>query len=153
MRILFILGWILLGLAFFAGAADVVPRTLTRSGGGIVSAHDLWYALSPETFLVAEIRIQRLFGDWIWDLVILTILKLPAWLLVGGPGAALMFFSPNRSPHSREEIAQVNESYALYDELTKRAMEENPPGEEHGPRDILPENPIDDDEIINDNKP
>ena len=154
MRMFFYIGLILLGLGFFAAATENASHALPGIPRSfVVPAHDLWYALSPETFLVAEIRIQRLFGDWIWDLVILTILKLPAWLLVGGPGAALMFFSPNRSPHSREEIAQVNESYALYDELTKRAMEENPPGEEHGPRDILPENPIDDDEIINDNKP
>jgi hypothetical protein len=59
-----------------------------------------------------------------------------------------VFFSAKPTPHIREEIDQVNESFALYYELTKRAIEENPPGEEHGPHDILPEHPIEDDQII-----
>ena len=36
------------------------------------------------------------------------------------------------------------ENLELYDHLTKLAREENPPGEEHGPQDILPESLYDD---------
>ncbi len=51
----------------------------------------------------------------------------------------LTSFKPNRDPDSTEEMAKVMESLELYDHLTKLAREENPPGEEHGPQDILPE--------------
>ena len=149
MRLFLYIGLVFLGLGFLAAAAEIALHALPGiQRSFVVPAYDLWYALSPETMLITEIRVQRLFGDWLWDLVILTILKFPAWLIVGGPGAALVFFGANRRPQSREEIEQVNESYALYYELTKRALEENPPGEEHGPHDILPENPIEDDQII-----
>jgi hypothetical protein len=89
-----------------------------------------------------------LLGPWAWDPVILTFLKLPAWLIFGAPGVILLtLFKPNRDPKSIEEMAKVMESFELYDHLTKLAKEENPLGEEHGPQDILPENPYHDDEI------
>ena len=149
MRLLFYIGVLLIGCSFMLAAAETAWHSMPGSVRGfIVSAHDLWYALSPSSLIISEIRVERLLGSWVWDPVILTFLKLPAWLIFGGPGVILLTsFRPNRDPKSIEEMAKVMESFELYDHLTKLAKEENPPGEEHGPQDILPENPYNDDEL------
>ena len=106
----------------------------------IVSAYDLWYTLSPSSLIIFEIRVERILGFWVWDPLIVTILQLPAWLIFGAPGVVLLtFFRPNRDPKSIEDMAKIMESYELYDHLTSQARKENPPGEEHGPQDILPD--------------
>ena len=143
MRMLFYIGVLLIGCAFMLAAAEAawygMPGSVRRL---IVSAYDLWYTLSPSSLIILEIRVERLLGLWVWDPLILTILKLPAWLIFGAPGVILLtFFRQNQDPKSIEDMARVMESYELYDHLTKLAKEENPPGEEHGPQDILPEDP------------
>ena len=149
MRLLFYIGVLLIGCGFMLAAAETAWHSMPGSVRGIiVPAHDLWYALSPSSFIISEIRVERLLGSWVWDPVILTFLKLPAWLILGAPGVILLTsFRPNRDPKSIEEMAKVMESFELYDHLTKLAKEENPPGEEHGPQDILPKDPCHDDEI------
>ena len=59
----------------------------------------------------------------------------------------LISFRPHRDPKSIEDMSKVMESFELYDHLTKLAKEENPPGEEHGPHDILPESAYQADEL------
>jgi hypothetical protein len=142
----FYIGVLLIGCGFMLAAAETAWHSMPGSVHGlIVPAHDLWYTLWPRSLIISEIRVERMFGDWAWDPVILTFLKLPAWLIFGAPGVALLItFRPNRNPNSAEEMAMVMESLELYDHLTKLAREENPPGEEHGPQDILPESPYDD---------
>jgi hypothetical protein len=142
----FYIGVLLIGCGFMLAAAETAWHSMPGSVHGlIVPAHDLWYTLWPRSLIISEIRVERMFGAWAWDPVILTFLKLPAWLIFGAPGVALLItFRPNRNPNSAEEMAMVMESLELYDHLTKLAREENPPGEEHGPQDILPESPYDD---------
>ncbi|MBT3307698.1 MAG: hypothetical protein HN377_14615 [Alphaproteobacteria bacterium] len=123
MRILFILGWILLGLAFFAGAADVVPRTLTRSGGGIVSAHDLWYAVSPGKLVVAQIHVERL-SPALWNPILTGVLSLPLWFLLGLPGLSFAWFlRPHKqmTPQQEEDLRRQQEHFELYDKLVDEA--------------------------------
>ena len=141
MRMLFYLGLVLLGLAFILAAAENaahaipgVERTL------ILPAIELWRALSPEGPLLFELRATRLLGDWIWDPVLVNLLKLPAWLIAGLPGAALVYFNRHRrSDITDDDMRGAEESHDLYQELTRMAKEELPPGEEHGYQDILPE--------------
>jgi len=155
MRMFFYIGLALLALSFFAAASENAahavagtPRTF------ILPAHDLWYALWPKSLIIFEIKVQRLFGAWAWDQMMLTVLKLPAWLLLGGPGVALVvFFRPNRHLNNHEEIAEVERHYEFFDQLALQARLENPPGEEHGPQDIMPEHPVDDDETIHTGTP
>lgn len=141
MRLIFCIGLLLIVCAFFLAAAEAAWYGMPGSVPGlIVSAYDLWYTLSPSSLIIFEIRVERMLGFWVWDPVLVTIMELPAWLIFGTPGVILLiFFRPNRDPKSIEDMAKVMESYELYDHLTKLAREENPPGEEHGPRDILPD--------------
>ena len=154
MRLLFYIGLLLIVFAFFLAAAEAAWYGMPGSVRSlIVSAYDLWYTLSPSSLIIFEIRVERVLGSWVWDLLMITILKLPAWLIFGAPGVILLtIFRPNRDPKSIEDMAKVMESYELYDHLTKLAREENPPGEEHGPQDILPDFTCQDQELDNDEK-
>lgn len=153
MRMLFYIGLMVLVLAFFGAAVETAFHGLPGARRGIiVPAYDLWYTFSPTTLLILEIRVSTLFGQWLWDPVLLTLLKLPAWLLTGIPGIGLIMLSRRnrRVPglDAEEEKRAVNESFHLFNDLTRQAKAENPPGENHGPQDIMPENPIGEDEII-----
>jgi len=127
MKVLFYLGWVLLALAFTAGAAQVVPRALPGgTSGGVVSAYELWYAAWPGTLITTQIKIERLLHPWLWDPALVTLLKLPAWLLLGLPGAMLTWFlRPQRglSEAEREDLRKQEESLLLYDRLAREARE------------------------------
>lgn len=146
MRLFFFLGLSLLGLAFFASAAEVVSHAMPGDKRDfIVPAYDLWYALWPKSLLITEIRVVRI-APWLWDPVLVTLLKLPGWAIFGIPGGMLAWFArPNRGATDPDEIDEVLASFDLYDELTREAAKVNPPDEEHGPTDIHPDDtPIDD---------
>jgi len=147
MRIFFYIGLILLALGFLAAASETAAYTMPGTVRTFFfPAHDLWYSLWPESLLIFELKVQRLLGAWAWDPVMVTLLKLPAWLILGGPGIALLLqFRPKRNQADREEIDEVENHYEFFDQLAKQARAENPPGEEHGPQDIMPEHPIGDD--------
>lgn len=127
MRVFFYLGWVLLVLAFAAGAAQVVPRSLPGgASGSIVSAYELWYAAWPGSLVVAQIRVEKLLAPWVWDPVLVTLLKLPAWLLFGLPGGLLTWFlRPHRemSAAELEDLKKQEESLLLYDRLAQEARE------------------------------
>ena len=105
MRIFYYLGCMLLLLGFASGAAEVVPRTFTRGGGGgFVSAYDLLYAAWPGKLVVFQIHVERL-SSALWDPILIGLLALPAWLLLGLPGGALAWFQrPNKVMSS--EVAE-----------------------------------------------
>ncbi len=126
MRFLYYLGFMLLILAFTAGAADVVPRNFARgSSNGFVSAYDLLYAIWPGKLVIAQIHIERL-SSILWDPFLTGLLTLPAWLLLGLPGGLLAWFNrPNKelSPEIEESIKRQEENLQLYDKLVKDAQE------------------------------
>jgi len=126
MKVLFYLGWLLLALAFAAGAAAVVPRAITGGGGFVVSAYDLWYAAWPGSLITTQIKIERNLAPWLWDPLLVTVLSAPAWLLLGLPGGLLAWHTrPNRemSAAERDDLAKQEESFRLYDRLTREARE------------------------------
>jgi len=145
MRILFYLGLALLGLAFVAAAAETASHAMPGAGRGfIVSARDLWYTFWPASLAVFEIRVTRNIGAWAWDPVLLTILSLPGWAIAGIPGGFLVWrFNPRRGQTGDDELRAVVDSFELFEELNKRAKAEqaaeNRSHEEHGLRDILPD--------------
>jgi len=126
MRLLFYLGFMLLILAFAAGAADVIPRNFARGGGsGFVSTFDLLYAIWPGKLIVAQIHVERL-SPLLWDPLLIGLFTLPAWLLLGLPGGLLAWFNrPNKelSPEVEESMRRQEENLQLYDKLVQDAKE------------------------------
>jgi hypothetical protein len=122
MKILFLLGWSLLAGAFFAGAYETMARVQGAAAGAILSAYDLWYTLWPGKLVVAQILVERHLHAALWEYLAVPLLSLPAWLLLGGPGAALAWrFRPR---HAEDE--EVDEdSLFVYDALAKAAEEED----------------------------
>ncbi|MFQ5766322.1 MAG: hypothetical protein ACE5GT_15480 [Rhodospirillales bacterium] len=134
MKVPFYAGWALLALAFAAAAAETLPRSLPGGGGFFISAHHLWYAAWPGSLIVTQIKVETLLHPWLWDPVAVTVLKAPAWALLGVPGAFLTWFCrPHKemSPHDREELEKQEESLFLFDRLAREAREAGyDPGED-----------------------
>lgn len=126
MRIPSLLGWLLMGAAFIAAAAETVAHSVPGVGGLLISAYDLWYTFSPKGLVIARIMVERDVHPIIWDPLLITVLQFPAWLLLGGPGVALAWFFRPPRPKS-EEIVEA--SMVLYDRLMEAAEKEQGPEE------------------------
>ena len=120
MRLRFLLGLILVAGAFAAAAGEIAARQMTGGHAFIMSAYDLWYTLRPGSLVVAEVEVERLLHPLVWDPLITTLLAFPAWLLLGLPGLALLWwFNPRRGDVDIDEDAMF-----LFDRLAKRARDE-----------------------------
>ena len=132
MRIPSLLGWFLMAAAFMAAAAETVAHTVPGVSGMVVSAYDLWYTLSPKGLVISRITIERDLHPLIWDPLLVTVLQLPAWLILGGPGAALAWYF--RPPRAKSESIE-DDSIFIYDRLVEAAEKDNmleePPLEYH----------------------
>lgn len=146
MKMLFYLGWLLMALAFAAGAAEVVPRSMATGRTFLVSAYDLWYAAAPGSLVTTQIRIERYLAPWLWDPMLVTLLKLPAWLLIGLPGGLLAWLGRPRKQMSEAELLDLQkqeESFQLYDRLAREARDagfgdhEDDQLPDHGSHDII----------------
>jgi len=130
----------LVALGLLAAAVETAARGLPGADRSFfMSAYDLWYTLRPKSLLVFEMRTEGL-APWLWNPLMTTILAFPAWFVFGVPGSIFAWFChPKRNNQADDDINEVLESFTLFDELTRQARKENPMGEEHGPRDMLPD--------------
>ena len=124
MRIAYYFGWILLLAAFAAAAAEVLVRSGHTAPTFFVAAHDLWYAVWPSGLLILQIRLHAI-SSFLWDPLVLTLLGMPAWLLLGGPGfLCIGLFRPRRPDDKKrlEDALNQEKQLLLYDELAKQAI-------------------------------
>ncbi|MBC8339790.1 MAG: hypothetical protein ISR51_07340 [Rhodospirillales bacterium] len=139
MQILFYLGWVLLALAFAAGAAESVPRMLAQDDGRwFISAYDLWYAAWPGKLVVTQIKVERI-SPALWDPILTGLLSLPAWLLLGLPGGALAWLCRPHKDMPAElalDLKQQTETFDLYDRLAQEARDA---GYDNGPDPQFPD--------------
>ncbi len=123
MRAAFVLGWILMLAAFAAAGAESISRGLVGERTWFLSAHQLWKALWPGSYLFFEVRAGDV-APWLWDPLIMTLLAPPAYLLLGVPGVILAWTCrPGRelTPQEQEEFEEHAASLFLYDELSREA--------------------------------
>ncbi len=123
MRFFLYVGWGLLLTAFVITAADPF-LTLLGTGGMWAPTYDVWYAYSPRTLIITQIRFEK-YAPVLWDPVIVTVLQLPGWLLFGVPGVATVWhFRAERtmSAQDREDFERQKESLFVLDELSREAM-------------------------------
>jgi len=123
MKTIFFLGWFLMLCAFTAAGAETIARTLPRGAGWVLSTSELWRALWPSAYVLAEVRLGHAI-PWLWDPVMTWFLSPPAWALFGVPGVILAWTCrSNRvlSPAQEEEMREHEASLFLYDELVSEA--------------------------------
>jgi len=138
MKLLRYFGWALLVAAFGAAAAEVLVPPRPGTGSLFVPAYELWYTAWPGSLVGAQIRVERL-APFLWDPVIVTLLHLPAWMLLGLPGALLAWVTRSRTYADRRERAEVRkyeEAMMLYDDLARDARDQGMDAEED---DMLPD--------------
>ena len=118
MRLLYLLGWLMLVGAFLSAAAETGARGMLPSAGALIPAHDLWQALAPDGFASARRWVETTLHPTLWDPLLTGVLTLPAWLLLGGPGMALVWLlRPSRGPTDDFDP----DSVFLYDRLAERS--------------------------------
>lgn len=80
-----LIGWLLL-----ASAALLLVRDawLWASGGAFrfLAGGELWFLLAPESLNVAQAITQRYLLPELWDPGMITLLLMPAWVVLGGLG-------------------------------------------------------------------
>jgi hypothetical protein len=84
-----------LGLVLLAALTLAYDLVIGLSGGGTLgfaSLGELWGRLSAGSLNLVQAIVQRYLFPALWDPVLVTLLLLPAWLVVGVPGLLLYLY-------------------------------------------------------------
>ncbi|HET6520965.1 MAG TPA: hypothetical protein VFG47_14265 [Geminicoccaceae bacterium] len=83
------IGWLLIALALAALGYEL---WLSTEAGAyrMVAAGELWYRLDSGSLNLSQAVIQRYVHPWVWEPAIVTLLRWPAWSLLGAPGVVLV---------------------------------------------------------------
>jgi hypothetical protein len=92
-----ITGWCLLVMTFVFTAAEAVVHGIL-SEYGIVAASKVLEVLAPDTLTEMKAAITENISPIAWDPFMLTLLQLPGWILLGGPGVFLVWYFRDRTP-------------------------------------------------------
>lgn len=86
-------------LMLLAAVALIYDGTRTASGDtGLVmtSLAEHWKTIAPANFEAAKAVVTRRASGWLWDPMLLSVLRLPGWLALGGLGLALSYAGRRR---------------------------------------------------------
>ena len=86
-------------LMLLAAVALIYDGTRTASGGAglvVTSAAEHWKTIAPANFEAAKAVVTRRAPAWLWDPMLLSVLRLPGWLALGGLGLALSYAGRRR---------------------------------------------------------
>lgn len=84
-----VIGYLLILAALTVVVAEIID-VVTLGDWTIISAGEVWYRLDRSSLNGAQAGIQRHVAPWLWDPVIATLLRGPAWAFLGLPGLALV---------------------------------------------------------------
>lgn len=142
MPVFFLCGLALLCLAFVATAYEAVSPD--RAGSLFLSAGELWRSFSPAGMDGFRGHVEALFGALAWDPVMTTMLRLPAWVLIGVPGGVLTWIGrPHREPV--DEDFDEGDLF-LFDRLARAAKDED--GIDAADDDMAPRHDVFDPESV-----
>jgi hypothetical protein len=91
-----VLAYPLLLLAAVALIYDVTRTASGDAGLVITSLAEHWRSVAPATFEAARTLVSRRAAGWVWDPMILSLLRLPGWLVLGGLGLILVYVGRRR---------------------------------------------------------
>lgn len=114
------LGRGLIALAILSLVGELTARAFLGAGG-YLSAEELWATLAPDFYAAMRAWFRQGILPF-WTYGIGPVLKLPAWLLLGAPGIAVLWLGEREGV--AVEAADAAEAAFLYDELEKRVKEE-----------------------------
>ncbi len=120
------IGWALLLGAFGAAAAEVLAPPRPGNISLFTSALDLWYTAWPGSLVFTQIRVERV-APFLWDPLAVNLLTLPGWVLLGLPGAVLLWRSQPREladDQKQAELKKYEEIMTLCDDLAEEAREQ-----------------------------
>ena len=115
-------GWGLLVFAFLGAAFESAARgRLGVEIGFFLSSYDLLSAYRPDLLRAAQEWIDGALHWALWDPLLITLLRPPAWALLGIPGLYMVVrYRPPRGP-----VEDIDEDQLfIFDRLAKRAHEE-----------------------------
>ncbi len=113
MKVLFLIGWGFLLIAFGAAAAEMAAHAVGGARGAFISFYTVMASMWPN----ATGSLQNAVGAGLLK----TVFALPGWLTFGLPGGLLVWFCrPNKEGLSEEDRDSMN----LFDELSKQAKED-----------------------------
>ena len=98
-----IIGWILI----FAGVAALIFQIGDMIETGVwtsVSLGQVWFDFHTASLNAAQAGIQRYLWPALWDPGIQTVLSWPAWIIVGVPGIALLWFCRRHSARRKRRF-------------------------------------------------
>lgn len=96
-----IIGWCLLVMAFIFTAAEAVVHGMLGEYGVVASSRVL-EVLAPDTLANMKAAIAENISPIVWDPFMLSLLQLPGWILLGGPGVFLVWYFRDRTPSDFE---------------------------------------------------
>jgi len=90
------LAGVFLLVAVIAAVNDVTRSMAAGARVPPVSTHDHWSRLAPVTLAAARNSVQRKAHPLVWDPVLVSVLRLPAWGLFGLLGGVLAYAGRRR---------------------------------------------------------
>jgi hypothetical protein len=96
MAVLRFLASLFLLVAVVALVSDVSPWLSGAKPFSATSLAKHWGDLTPGTLQAAKTAVSRTAGSWLWDYVILSIIRIPTSVLFGALGLALGWFGRRR---------------------------------------------------------
>lgn len=89
-------GMLLLALVVILAMLDIT-RSITASSLVMTPLADSWTSISPASFEAAKQGVETWAIAFVWDPVLLSILKLPSWLVLGLLSVILFWLGQQRS--------------------------------------------------------
>jgi hypothetical protein len=86
-------------LMLLAAVALIYDATRTASGDAglvVTSLGEHWETIAPANFEATKALVARRGAAWLWDTIVLGMLRLPGWLALGGLGLALSYAGRRR---------------------------------------------------------
>ena len=124
MSVRYLSGWGLLVFAFLGAAFETAARArlgVEVEAGFVLSSQELLSAYRPDLLRAAQEWVEGALHWALWDPVLITVLRVPAWALLGVPGVYLVI----RYRPPRGHVEDIDEDqFFMFDRLDKRAREE-----------------------------
>ncbi len=95
-----VLGWLLIVLAVAMAGHEGIS-SLDAGAYDKLAFGELWAKIDIASLNLIQAGIQRHLWPWLWDVVILNIILLPAWVVLGVPGIALALAFRKRNGSGR----------------------------------------------------